>query len=192
MRAFVAIEIAESVADKLTNVQRGLRESVGIRAVRWVRADAMHITLKFLGDISAEQATRLTQEFVCVAESAEPFTLAASGIGCFPHCRHPRLLWAGFEDDVSALERLQRAIECCAMQLGHAPDRHRFSAHLTIGRVRFRLRHVEVDALCEAVLAAKGQRFGEWRVAEMVLMQSNLGRGGAQYSRWARIPLKCE
>ena len=192
MRAFVAIEITQSVANKLTVVQRGLQEAVGGRDVRWVRADAIHITLQFLGEISAEQASMLSEEFGRAAESVEPFTLAASGLGCFPNCRRPRLLWAGVEDDLSALERLQNATERCAIQLGHAPDRRRFSAHLTIGRISSRLRRVEADVLREAVRAAKGQRFGEWRVAEMVLMQSTLGSDGAQYTRWARIPFQHE
>lgn len=191
MRAFAAIEITKSVADKLTVVQHGLQEAIGGRGVRWVRPDAIHITLKFLGEISAEQASMLLQEFVSVAESAEPFTLAASGLGCFPHCRSPRLLWAGVEDDLSALEQLQNATERCSVQLGHTADRRRFSAHLTIGRIRSsRLRPVEAEVLREAVRAANGQRFGEWQVAEMVLMQSKLGSDGAQYTRWARIPFQ--
>ena len=190
MRAFAAIEITKSVANKLTVVQRGLQEAIGGRDVRWVRPDAIHITLKFLGEISAEQASMLLQEFVRVAESAEPFTLAASGLGCFPHCRSPRLLWAGVEDDLSALEQLQNATERCSVQLGHTADRRRFSAHLTIGRIRSRLRPVEADVLREAVRAANGQRFAEWQVAEMVLMQSKLCSDGAQYTRWARIPFQ--
>lgn len=190
MRAFVAIEIAQSVVGKLTHLQRELQETVGVRAVRWVHADAIHITLKFLGEISAEQASGLLQEFGRAAESTEPFTLSASGLGCFPDCGRARLLWAGVNDDLSALERLRNEIERCAVQLGHAPDRRRFSAHLTIGRVRSGLRRAEADKLCEAVRAAKGMRYAEWRVAEMVLMQSKLARGGARYARWACIPFQ--
>ena len=188
MRAFVAIEIAQNVVGKFTHLQRELQEAVGGRAVRWVDADAIHITLKFLGDISAEQASRLLQGLGRAAEFTEPFTLSASGLGCFPDCGRARLLWAGVNDDLSALERLQNEIERCAVKLGYAPDRRRFSGHLTIGRVRSGLRRAEADKLCEAVRVAKGMRYAEWRVAEMVLMQSKLGRGGARYGRWACIP----
>ncbi len=190
MRTFVAIEIAQDVASKLNNVQYGLQKAFGGRAVDWVGADGIHITLKFLGEISAQKASRLSQEFGRVAQSSEPFTLAASGLGCFPHCRRPRLLWVGVEGDLSALERLQNATERSALRLGFAPDRRCFSAHLTIGRVRSSLRGSEVQALGEAVRAAKRQRFAEWQVAEMVLMQSSLMRGRAQYAAWARIPFQ--
>ena len=190
MRAFVAIEITQAVASKLNNVQDALQEAVGGQAVRWVSLDRMHITLKFLGEISVDQASQLLQEFRRATESVEPFALAATGLGCYPHCRRPRLLWAGVEDDLSELELLQNVTERCAVQLGHTPERRRFSAHLTLGRVRSELRRAEVDALSEAIRAAKGLRFAEWRVAEIVLMKSPLARGRAQYARWARIPFR--
>ncbi len=190
IRAFVAIEISEDVAARLADVQHRFQEAFGGRAVRWVRADAIHITLKFLGEISTQRATRLSRELERPAQSAEPFTLAAAGMGCFPHCRRPRLLWAGVEGDVTALKRLQNAAENCAARLGYVPNRRRFSAHLTIGRVRSGLRRAEIHVLREAMREVEGPRVAQWRVTEMVLMQSTLGLGGAQYSPWARIPLR--
>ncbi|HJO33418.1 MAG: RNA 2',3'-cyclic phosphodiesterase [Anaerolineales bacterium] len=190
MRAFVAIEVSEGVAVRLADVQLRLQEALGGRAVRWVRADAIHMTLKFLGEISAEQASRLSQVLGRAAQSAEPFALTAAGMGCFPDCRRPRLLWAGVDGDATALKRLQSAAESCAVRLGYAPDRRRFSAHLTIGRVRSGLQRVEAHALREAMRGVGEERFAQWRVTEMVLMQSTLARSGAQYGCWARMPFQ--
>ena len=190
MRAFVAIEVSEGVAVRLADVQLRLQEALGGRAVRWVRADAIHMTLKFLGEISAEQASRLSQVLGRAAQSAEPFALTAAGMGCFPDCRRPRLLWAGVDGDATALKRLQSAAESCAVRLGYAPDRRRFTAHLTIGRVRSGLQRAEAHALRKAMRGVEEERFAQWRVTEMVLMQSTLARGGAQHARWARIPFQ--
>ena len=52
------------------------------------------------------------------------------------------------------------------------------------------MRSAGADVLREEVHAAEGQRFAEWRVTEMVLMQSKLGNDGAQYTPWARIPFQ--
>lgn len=190
MRAFLAIEIANGVASKLAKLQLELQRAIGSSPVRWVSEDAIHITLKFLGEISVEQASRLSHELGFLAGSVEPFTLAAAGLGCFPHCGRPRIVWIGVDDDLRALESLQNAVECWAVRLGYIPERHRFSAHITVGRVRTGLRSVEIASLREAFTSANKLRFGHWRVTEVVLMQSEFMPGGVQYSCWARIPFQ--
>ena len=189
MRVFLAVEVAPSATTGITKLQHHLEEAIGGRKVRWTSPNDLHITLKFLGDTSVSRTTQLLQGLPRTIGTAEPFMLTASGLGCFPNSRRPRLLWVGVGKDIDALERLQQGIERCAVDLGFAPARRRFHAHLTIGRIRSQLRQSQVYYLSQLTREVERQRFAEWRVKELVVVESKICSAGAQYIRWGRIPL---
>ena len=128
-RSFLAVTVSTEVREELESLQHGLPE------VRWTPFEQMHITLKFLGDVSTQTLETLQQE---VMELHIPsFTLRFAGLGTFLPRNGPPVLWAGLESE-EALQGLFRNIESMAGRLGIPKEKRPFKPHLTLGRLRRR------------------------------------------------------
>ena len=173
LRAFISLPVAAHVVEKIVACQQALAEQVG-DAVRWTPAEQIHLTLQFLGNISATESEEIAR---CLAPLATNLGLRAQGLGAFPSLRNPRIIWVGLAGDIDELKALQAAVE-------HATGRKEnraFHPHLTIGRVREgRKVKAELDDWTD-------KEFGEWSVRELLLMQSKLSPAGAAHSVLARF-----
>jgi len=184
LRAFVAVEIPEEVRAALAAVQSHLRR-LRVRA-RWVRPGGLHVTLKFLGDLPADQVPGVADALQAAAGGRPAFGLTAAGIGVFPGLRRPRVIWAGLSGDTGPLAELQRSVEERLAALGFPREDRPFRAHLTIGRC---LEPVAAAEMAAAVDSCAGRCFGEFDVREVVLFQSDLKPDGPVYRPLARARL---
>ncbi|MGC8958319.1 MAG: RNA 2',3'-cyclic phosphodiesterase [Chloroflexia bacterium] len=180
IRTFIAIELPEEVRRGLARVQGELKRSHP--PVRWVAPEKIHVTLKFLGEIPAEQVEIVCQVTDRVAASAAPFELEAAGAGVFPNRRRPRVVWVGVQGDLPALHALQTGLERELAQAGFPEEERPFSPHLTLGRVQDRASPAEARALGEAVVGLEVPSLGRWRVEQVVVMRSDLRPEGPLYT----------
>jgi len=190
IRAFVAIELPAEARDYcdevLARAKRLLASAQG--AVRWIRPEGIHVTLKFLGSVPGEQVPELTQRLMTALTGQAPFDVTLHDLGVFSSAESPRVIWLGLEGNLRALGQAQERVEEATGPLGYPRDKRPYRPHLTLGRVR-------EDAPLEE-LAEIGQLPSEWprgpgctfRVTSASLMRSNLSRGGARYTRLADIP----
>ena len=185
LRTFVAVEIPAEVRAALAAVQSHLRQR-RVRA-RWVRPQGMHLTLKFLGDIPADQVPSVAGALRTAAGVHVGFSLAAAGIGVFPGLRRPRVIWAGFSIGAGPLACLQARIEEGLAAVGFSREDRPFRAHLTLGRCS---EPVAPAVMAEAVNFFAGKCFGEFGVRGLVLFQSDLTPDGPVYAALARVKLK--
>ncbi|MSQ10682.1 MAG: RNA 2',3'-cyclic phosphodiesterase [Dehalococcoidia bacterium] len=135
LRAFVALPMPEPVQRYLLALQRRM-ENAAPGAIRWVDAEGMHLTLKFLGDVPKAQAPALAALVEQAATSAGPLRLPLTTVGCFPDPLRPRVIWVGLGGDLSRLQQLHQTLDAGLEELGFAPETRRFVAHPTLGRVR--------------------------------------------------------
>lgn len=184
MRAFIALVLPDAARDALERLQQELRAS---RAdVKWVEPDNLHVTLKFLGEISEAERQALERMLRQLATSMEPFALGLSGVGAFPSVSAPRVIWVGLGEGVEAAAHLAQAIEREGASIPLPREDRPFSAHVTLGRVRSpRGRQVLVVALKQS----RWQPPSAWQVNAVTFYQSVLGSGGPQYTVLADIPL---
>jgi 2'-5' RNA ligase len=145
--------------------------------VNWTPPTQMHLTLKFLGEISRDDiipVCRLTEE---VAAGFEPFDLGFGGTGAFPHTEHPRTLWIGIQEGLEEIRALQKELEQRLHdKLGFPKERRQFTPHLTFGRV-----HKATPEMNE-VMEANSDFEGDWsEVEELVVFASFLEREGPRY-----------
>src|SRR3989449_1353826 len=148
LRAFIAVQLSDDLKRQIGSVQAELKREVsgsgrGSKAVKigWAQPEAIHLTLKFLGDIQEAQVDALREILLKAAASARPFTLEARGLGAFPNPRAPREIWLGLHgksEDMAELQRLQAAVEDGAAALGFAKEARAFTPHLTLARIRDR------------------------------------------------------
>lgn len=176
MRLFVALDIPEDVRSSLAALAAKLR--IACQNARWARIEGLHVTLKFIGETSAEKAERIETALAAIPSRA-PISVNFRGLGFFPNERRPRVLWAGIESNLELAE-LAAAIEIALHPLGFAREERAFTPHLTLARFDAAR---GLDALHAAIEKAGPFEFGGTAAKEFHLYQSVLKPGGAEYTR---------
>ena len=105
------------------------------------------------------------------------------GLGVFGPTRKARVLWAGIEGNVVALNKLQKDVEAAAASAGCELDTRPFRPHVTLARARGSGSGAKLAPALDALLSDSRRRmFGEWTVGQAVLYSSRLTREGAVYT----------
>jgi len=178
MRLFIAINLPPELRRRLWEAAEPLR-SAGY-PVRWVAPDGIHLTLKFLGEVAPDREPQVVAAIGVAVQGARSFTLPVSGFGVFPSLSRPRVVWAGCEP-VPALELLQHRVEQEMERLGFPLEGRAFHPHLTLGRAQ---REARAGAFRDLGERMDGLAFtGELLVESLDLMESQLARDGARYTR---------
>jgi RNA 2',3'-cyclic 3'-phosphodiesterase len=186
MRLFVAIEVPEGVRRALAELIAKLRPAAP--EARWVRAENIHVTLKFIGEVPPAQLEPIRKALaaLCSGQGGDraecaPVSMNFRGIGFFPNERWPRVFWAGMDASPN-LVPLATALEAILEPLGIARESRPFSPHLTLARFH---EPRPVPKLLEAVAPLHDVFFGDTATSEFHLFESRLKPGGAQYARLA-------
>jgi RNA 2',3'-cyclic 3'-phosphodiesterase len=179
MRVFVAIDLSDSVRAALARAQAKLRGACAHNSdIRWTRPEGIHITLKFLGEISADHVPALAAALQGVGPF-ERFSVEVKGFGFFPDARHPRVLWAGV-DAPPALRELAERVDAALSKLDFPPEDRLFRPHLTLARFRAQRPEPALEAALEELSSTS---LGCFDVVEYFLFESRLLPSGAEYNK---------
>jgi 2'-5' RNA ligase len=182
LRLFIALEIANSIKERIRILQQELMRCSA--DVGWVKPGNIHLTLKFLGDVTVTRLPAIRQACAEAACKANPFELELTGTGVFPNRHKPRVLWIGLGNLPDNLKGLHACLELELAEEGFPKEDRPFSPHLTIGRFRSpRNASALADLLAAVEFVAE-----KIPVREMVLMRSQLQPGGSQYTPLERFP----
>jgi len=184
IRAFLAIELPDSLRPGLAQVQEELKRS---RAdVRWVPVNNIHLTLKFFGNVPDGGIEALAQAAREAAVETAPLQLQATSAGAFPSPQAPRVVWLGLGGDVVPLTQLFYRLEKAFATLGYLPEGRAFNPHLTIGRVKSPANRDKLARLLEKMPPVDWPPF---EVKDLILFQSVLSPQGSKYTPLKVIPL---
>jgi 2'-5' RNA ligase len=189
IRAFIAIELPQEIHQRLDQVTSQLKQHLGETAIRWVPAENIHLTLKFLGDVSVANIEMLKKIVLTEAASYPHFEISVGGLGSFPDTRHPRVVWVGVEAPPD-LNTLQRAIEAATERLGYTKEERPFSAHLTLGRVSRNATPKDARLIGETLESTKLGFIGAAYIDAVHLFKSDLKPTGSIYTKMFTAPLK--
>lgn len=185
MRTFIAIDLDSQLKKNLAALIDELRPNG--KNVRWVSAEAMHLTMKFLGEIADRDVARTASTLENIVKNHKPFLLKLLGTGWFPPGRKdPRVLWVGVQGDPS-LKVLQEDTESAMERLGFAREKREFHPHLTLGRVKFPSRF---EPLLLELEKRQNAAYGEMQVRKITFFKSTLKPSGAEYSVLSEFQLK--
>ena len=168
IRLFAAVPLPEDVAEELSQLQSGIADA------RWRPEDALHITLRFFGDIPEDRAEDVDAELSCIAP--RPFQLALSGVGSFGEGHRINAVWAGVEPN-DALSHLAARCETAARRAGLKPETRKYLPHVTLAYLTYPS-PVEVAAWVQAHNLFKS---GPFAVTDFRLYSSRLLAGGSRY-----------
>ena len=182
MRAFIAIDLPEPLHAALAEAQQFFRSACP--DARWTRPEGIHLTLKFLGEVSDAQAKQVVETLAQIGPF-ESFSVEVEGFGFFPHASRPRVFWAGVLAP-PALGELAAQIESRMEKIGFAREDRPFAPHLTLAR--FQVPRPQ-PALQVAAAGRATTSLGRVDASEFFLFESKLSPQGAQYRKVMRFPL---
>jgi len=182
MRTFIAIEVSKEIQETLGQIETGLKYAGA--DVKWVNPAIIHLTLKFLGEITNEKIDDVKIALDAIASRAAPFDLSIKDIGAFPQVEHPKVLWVGLDKGSRETVSLASGVDEALSQIGFTKEERPFSPHLTIGRVRSP--HNRIKLAEKVASTAANIRFSEipaHRVSSVVLFHSTLTSHGSIYAK---------
>lgn len=138
MRAFIAINLPERIKSKIVGFENDLKKCD--LAFRWVKPENLHLTLKFLGDISQEQVNKIKEAIAKVSGKFTAFKASVNGFGFFPNARRPRVFFISIDKEElfkSIATELEEELET----LGFKKE-GKFKSHITLARIK-NLRNIE-------------------------------------------------
>jgi 2'-5' RNA ligase len=175
IRLFVALQLPETVRERLVALQGG------VPGARWANSDQMHLTLRFIGEVDGNVAHDIDDALAGIR--APSFTLELAGVGEFGG-KNPRALWAGVRPN-EALAHLHKKIETALQRIGLPAESRKFSAHVTLARMKGAPQEKIVQFLTHYALFASGP-FG---IDDFVLFSSHLSHSGSIYHPERVYPL---
>jgi 2'-5' RNA ligase len=177
IRTFVAVEIDPAVREMAAELIAEL--STAGANVKWVDAQNMHITVKFLGEVDTREVHEVCRAVETAVAPLAPFVLEVRGAGAFPNVRRPRTLWLGTRQGSEPFVELAERVDKQLHRLGYPREGRRFHAHLTLGRVR--QGEAGLARLAELLAERADFEAGRSDVSEAVIFSSDLDRGGPTY-----------
>jgi RNA 2',3'-cyclic 3'-phosphodiesterase len=174
VRAFVALEISEDVADTLTQAQKELAATGA--DIKLVERENLHLNLKFLGDLGDEEISEAKSRLGRL--SLKGASVTVRGVGAFPSSTRPRVVWAGIApEDEPLVIPIARGVVSSLEGIGERDDRP-FMPHITLARVRSGRNARE---LTEVLRLNEGKEFGTVNLREIKLKSSTLTPQGPIY-----------
>lgn len=184
MRAFIAVELSAEVRRAMVLLQQELAASHA--DVKWVEEPNLHLTMRFLGEITEDQRQAVERHLRAVAHGTAPCPLTLAEVGAFPSASSPRVVWVGAGQGKDALRNLAERLEEGLQQLGLPGEEREFAAHVTLGRVRSPKNRAQ---LTEHLKAVSWTPPPPWSVERLTLFQSTLTSAGPLYAVLAHAPL---
>ena len=175
-RLFIGLELPAACRQTLSKLDPG------IKRIRWVRQEQLHLTMSFLGDVDAEREHALRDALSAV--TVPPFFLPIIGLGTFGG-RSPSVLWAGVGKGHPHLFALHKRVQDAVLHAGLEADLRPFHPHITLARMQ----GVSGAVLRPLLRESEDTEFGMWEVKDFVLFSSVLTPSGSTYEVEMRQPL---
>jgi 2'-5' RNA ligase len=184
MRIFFGIKLDEAIKESIARELKPFKKIAN--SIRWTESSHIHLTLKFVGEISEGLLGRIEDALLAAKIPVAPFPLKISGFGKFPAGDDLHIFWAGV-DDTPQLRALFQWIESTLAPLGIAGEAQPFNPHITLGRNKGRY---NFKTLFELLAENRDIFLAECQVTSFQLFSSRLTPAGPLYKILKEIPLE--
>lgn len=169
MRLFIAALLPREIQAGIDEYIKTIRPRC--EGVKWERREKLHITLKFLGNVEDSKANQISSALSSLVGNRSSLSMEIQRFGGFPVLSNPRVIFVGLSDN-PPLTEIHESINNELEPLGFEKERRKFIPHVTIGRVKSKMR------VKGTIPPPARVRFD---INEIALMQSVIGREGSKY-----------
>lgn len=185
IRSFIALPLEPEIQQRLKIIQNELHRTGA--EVKWVKAEQIHVTLKFLGEIESERLGTVKQILGQTISPLKEFLLEIDHLGAFPKLENPKIIWVGAKSPGSVIQKMGSSLEEALEKAGFPKEERDFAPHITIGRLKGSLNRF---ALTQAMKKFTFHEPLVQLVKEVTLFQSTLLPQGPVYEALDVIQLK--
>ncbi len=132
-RLFLALELPENIKKELIIQQNNLVRKLGVKGK--THRDALHLTLKFIGDFETEKIDSLIKEIEKFTSKVHPFSLTLEKLSCFPDCLKPRIVFVS-STPLQPVKAIAESLDSICSRFGVKEEKRPFKPHITIYRVK--------------------------------------------------------
>ncbi|MHA1973608.1 MAG: RNA 2',3'-cyclic phosphodiesterase [Candidatus Hodarchaeales archaeon] len=175
VRSFICVEITNPTTTKNIN---DVIAKLQFKSVRTVKPNQLHITLKFLGELTEKKISQVKDKLQEIDFNS--FNLHLTGIGTFPNVNYMRVLWIGVKEGAQQLKDLASLVDSKTHECGITKEKRAFSPHLTIARIK-KLNINDKNSLKSFVLENHELDIGDQHIGELILKKSTLTPNGPIY-----------
>lgn len=181
MRTFFAVNLPPNMLDKVDNISKFFMKETSTPALKWVEKDNLHLTIKFIGEVSESKVEQVKHTIVQSLQHHKTFEIEISGLGMYPHQNNPRVVWLGIINEKPLIQIAQK-LDQTLTTLDIKPEQRAFSPHLTIARVRRNTDKTTAMAIGKTLSNYQVDPLGAFTIDRVVLYQSQLTPTGPVYS----------
>ncbi len=186
VRSFISIDLEDQqILSRIASILSSLQALGG--DLKPVERENIHLTLKFLGDVSAPRLAEVKSSLKQLAFPA--FTAEIKGAGAFPNLNHMNVIWVGVNEGWSQVEQIYEQVEKLLSSVGFRRENRPFSPHITIARVRSARKS---DEIANFLRHFSEESFGTITVDRVRLKQSILSSSGPKYSTLLEVPTRSQ
>jgi RNA 2',3'-cyclic 3'-phosphodiesterase len=187
MRVFIAIDIDDKIRKAIADLQKQIASKVSVKQgdLKWVEPNNIHLTLKFLGEISDEQVAEVSEIAKTVAQAHQKFDLEIGSVGSFGG-RSAKVIWVGVGKGTEESLALQDDLNDLLTPLGYPKEQREFSPHLTLCRVNHPIAGLKMG---EAIAQFSHLKLGSIAADALCVYQSQLTPAGPTYTLLASFSL---
>ena len=180
-RGFIAVEI--KISPKILKIIKDLEKSGA--NLKLVKPEKMHITLKFLGDTEEKLIPKIEEIIKNSVEKIESFEIKLKNTGVFPNPNYLKVVWIGIENS-EKIKEIAEEIDNKLVKIGFKKEKRKFSAHITIARVRSSRNK---DEILEILNKYKEEEFLTMKIDKIKLKKSELTKKGPIYTTLKEIKI---
>ena len=180
---FIAIDIDDKTRKAIADLRKKIASKVDVKKgdLKWVEPNNIHLTLKFLGEISDEQLEEVKEIVNTVVQAHQKFNLEIESVGSFGG-RSAKVVWVGAGKGTDALLALQKDLDDLLAQAGYPKEEREFSAHLTLCRVNHPMAGIKMG---EAIAQFSHLKLGSIAADAIYVYQSQLTLPAQTILYWA-------
>lgn len=188
IRSFLALKLNLSTTENLSELLKQLKVSCSEADVkiRWVPPPNIHVTLRFLGQITEPMSHAVKDMLEPIVTRTPAFELECRSLGVFPDLKKPRVIFAGLGEGTQILSDLYSAVYNRLLKAGFSFEDKPFRPHVTLGRVK----HAPRSALDSIIEEQKDTFFGTSLIRHFYCYQSDLTPHGAEYTAQWVLPFR--
>jgi len=188
LRTFIAVDFPIEIKAKIEEITTYFRTQLPSNVIKWVDANNMHLTLKFMGETTANQLEPIKRAMQQVVTTFPIFEIAIENLGMYPNAKKPRVIWLGISGEENLIS-LHKKLDLALKEIGIQPERRPFSPHLTVGRVRRSVDPESVIIVGKTLSEFKVSTLGRVKINELIYYQSELTPQGPNYTILQSTPL---